>query len=200
MIDIDLFVASKSVDESGWLEARHTGITATTIAKAMTPAGYREVIETWDNTEPIPVNEYMRFGLDNEGWVAMWAKSQFGTLPNEWLIRHPQNRIALATPDGLTLDHSEILEVKTTGKDWDSVPIAYRRQVQWQLYVTGAELCHFVWLLREEHAGRFVPGWLDPKHLVIERDEKMIQAMIDRADELWSHTGGKNDRKHILED
>jgi putative phage-type endonuclease len=191
MIDVNLFVASKSVDESGWLEARHTGLSATTMAKAMTPAGYREVIADWDNETPIPVNEYMRFGLENEGWLAMWAKSQFGTLPNDWLIRHPSHTIALATPDGLSLDHSEILEVKTTGKDWDSVPIGYRRQVQWQLYVTGAERCHFVWLLREEHAGRFVPGWLEPKHLIIERDEKMITDMVVAADRLWDDIRGK---------
>ena len=195
MISAELFVASKSYDEAAWLEARRSGITATTAAKAMTPAGYLEIVETWALDEPVPVNAYMRFGLDQEGWLALWAKELFGTMPNDWLIRHPEHEIALATPDGLSLDHSAILEVKTTGKDWTKPPLNYYRQVQWQLYVTGANYCVFVWLLREERetpAGPlFVPAWLEPKHSIIDRDDEMISAMVETADRLWAELGGK---------
>lgn len=190
MLSADQFVASKFLDERGWLEARRDGLSATTMAKAMTASGYAEVVESWADTTPTPVNAYMAFGLDNEAWLALWAKEQFGVMPNDWLIRHADNDIALATPDGLSLDHEALLEVKTTGKDWAKPPVNYMRQVQWQLYVTGADYCYFVWLLREEYDGRLVPAWLEPKYTVIDRDDNMISEMVATADRLWSDLRG----------
>lgn len=190
MLSADQFVTSKALDESGWLEARREGLSATTMAKAMTPAGYRDVMLAWGDTTPIPVNDYMRFGLENEPWLSLWAKEQFGTMPNDWLIRHESNDVALATPDGLSLDHTAILEIKTTGKDWAKPPAQYIRQVQWQIYVTGAAYCYFVWLLREEYEGRLVPAWLEPKYMVIERDDNLITDMVYTAEELWTDIRG----------
>jgi predicted phage-related endonuclease len=93
----------------------------------------------------------------------------------------------LATPDGLTLRHEAISEVKTTGKDWnpERIPVQYRRQVQWQLFVTGAEKCFFAWMLREERDGAFLPGWFEPKVVEMGRDEEMIRSLVTVADELW---------------
>jgi putative phage-type endonuclease len=194
MLTPDQFVASKALDEGAWLHARRGGLTATAMAKAMTPAGYRDVLAEWDNHEPIPDNPYMAFGRDNEAWVALWVKDRFGVMPNEWLIRHADNPVALATPDGLSLDHDTIAEIKTTGKDWgsvDKVPVQYVRQVQWQLYVTGAVSCVFAWLLRaESEVGVMVPAWLEPKCGVIERDEVMIAKMVDVSAKLWEEIGG----------
>lgn len=196
MITAERFLASKALDEAGWLSARRSGITATAAAKAMTPAGYRDILAEWADDIPTPVNAYMRFGLDNEAWLALWAKSRFGTMPNDWLIRHETDETALATPDGLSLDHSTILEVKTTGKDWAKPPLNYYRQVQWQLYVTGAECCYFVWLLREEYdtpgGPVMVPAWLEPKYCIIERDSKTITDMVATAGKLWAELGAKN--------
>jgi len=194
MLTADQFVASKALDEGAWLQARRAGLTATTMAKAMTPAGYRDVVAEWDNTEPIPDNPYMAFGRDNEGWVALWVKERYGIMPNEWLIRHADNGVAYATPDGLSLDHETIAEIKTSGKDWGSVekaPIQYQRQVQWQLYVTGASSCVFAWLLRtESDDGVMVPAWLEPKCGVIERDEALIGKMVETSRKLWDEIGG----------
>jgi len=189
MLTADQFVASKQLDEAGWLEARRLGLSATTMAKAMTPAGFRDVVAEWDNHTPIPVNAYMQFGLDNEPWLAMWTKQVTGVMPNDWLIRHESNLTALATPDGISLDGDTIAEIKTTGKDWgslDKIPIAYIRQVQWQLYVTGATSCVFTWLLREESdTGVMVPAWLEPKYGFIDRDADIIEGMVDRCAEVW---------------
>lgn len=187
MISADRFIASKSFDEQAWLDARRLGFSATTMAKAMTPSGFSEVVDNWDNETPITVNAYMQFGLDSEPWLALWTKNETGVMPNDWLIRHDEFADAIATPDGLSIDHETIAEIKTTGKDWgsvDKVPIQYVRQVQWQLYVTGASSCVFVWLLREEHDGLMVPAWLEPKNGVIGRDEDIIDAMVERSAEL----------------
>ncbi len=93
----------------------------------------------------------------------------------------------MATPDGLSLDHFLISEIKTTGKDWGEekhIPIHYRRQVQWQLFCTGAKRCLFAWLLRKEIDGAMVPAWFEPKTLWIERDSVEISKLIDVADRL----------------
>jgi putative phage-type endonuclease len=193
MLHVTQFVASKSLDESGWLEARRTGVTATQIAKGATPSGRKEVLASyWSEFDIIDTPE-MAFGRDSEPWLAMWAKEHYKTMPNDWLIRKDDDPIALATPDGLSVDHSFILEVKTTGKDWESVdkiPIAYKRQVQWQLYVTGAEYCVFVWLLRANVDGRMVPAWFAPKSDLIYRDENMIGELKDASRILWSEING----------
>lgn len=188
MLTVDQFVASKSIDESGWLQARRTGITATQIAKGATPSGRKEVLASYWSEFDIMDTPEMAFGRDSEPWLAQWAKENFGTMPNDWLIRHATDEVALATPDGLSLDHSFCLEVKTTGKDWGSVekiPLTYKRQVQWQMYVTGSEYCVFVWLLRENVDGRMVPAWYEPKADIIHRDEKMISDLKVAANLLW---------------
>jgi hypothetical protein len=99
-----------------------------------------------------------------------------------------------ATPDGLSLDHHTIAEVKTTGRDWGTwskVPIHYRRQVAWQLHVSGASRCVFAWLLRGEAAsGQFVPMWFEPKVVVVDRDQEVITHLISVADQLHEITKG----------
>jgi len=129
----------------------------------------------------------MKFGRDMEPVIARILHQDFGVLPNDWLLRHDSQEHHLATPDGLSLDHKLIAEIKTTGKDFEdaTVPVQYRRQVQWQLHVTGAERCLFAWMQRIEVEGVFAPAWWKPKHLFIERDEGMIDSLIVTADALW---------------
>jgi len=115
-------------------------------------------------------------------------------MPNDWLIAHEKHDWMMATPDGINFTHDRIAEVKTTGKDWggwDKVPIAYRRQVMWQLEVTGATDCVFAWVLRKELSdGSFVPAWYEPKTVLVERDEKMIAELVKVAERLIGETNG----------
>lgn len=189
MLNPAQFVASKALGESEWLAARRTGITATQVAKGATPSGRKEVLASYWSEFDVVDTPQMAFGRDSEPWLAMWAKEHYQVMPNDWLIRNAGDSLALATPDGLSLDHTFISEIKTTGKDWgsvDKIPIGYKRQVQWQLYVTGAEYCVFVWLLRAEVDGLMVPAWYEPKSDVIVRDEDMIEDLKMAADSLWS--------------
>ena len=112
--------------------------------------------------------------------------AEYGITHNNWLIHADGHKWKLATPDGLNDDWSLIAEVKTTGKDWGSnaIPIQYRRQVQWQMYVTGASACVFAWLLRIETADGFAPGWFEPKTIIIKRDDRMIADLIEVAERL----------------
>lgn len=188
MLRPDQFVASKSVNTERWLSARREGVTATQVAKAAAgPGGFEQAVEDYRADFVENDNPYMAFGRAWEGPISMFLKDNHGVMPNDWLISSRVSDHYLATPDGLTLDHQVISEVKTTGKDWnpEKIPLQYRRQVQWQLFVTGAEFCHFAWLLREERVGAFMPAWFDPKVIQIERDEEMIASLVKVADDLW---------------
>jgi hypothetical protein len=192
MIDAYRFKANKAIDFAGWISAREYGVTATQVASGATPAGFRDLVVELRDPQPIEDNGYMRFGREQEAPISLWVKSGFEIMPNEWLIAHETDPKYLATPDGLSLDHSLISEIKTTGKDWnpENIPIRYRRQVQWQLHVTGAERCLFAWMLRAESFGVFVPGWIDPKHVWIDRDEEMIADLSAVADSIWEAVKG----------
>lgn len=185
MISVDRFIAS-SQERTAWLAARRNGVTATQVAGAATPSGFKAAVEWMHNPTDIDDNEYMKFGRDNERWLCLALKNEYGVLPNDWLLAG-EIRWHLATPDGLSPDGKMIAEIKTTGRDWgewSKVPIHYRRQVQWQLHVSGAEAAVFAWMLRVEMNGKFVPGWFEPKHVLVERDEKTINQLIDVAERL----------------
>jgi hypothetical protein len=163
-------------------------VSATTVAKAASgPAGYDAELQKalFPEDNIVEDNAYMKFGRDYEEWIVNGLPLEYRIKPNDWLIRGDGDyRWHLATPDGLNDDWSIIAEVKTTGKDWEgsAIPIQYRRQVQWQLHVTGAQKCVFAWLLRAtSQSGEFVPAWMEPKHIIMERDEAMIADLIEVA-------------------
>jgi predicted phage-related endonuclease len=116
------------------------------------------------------------------------VKDRYGILSNDYLLcaDGAGNEWQMATPDGLSLDHKLIGEYKTSGKPLDKVPANYMRQVQWQLYVTGAEKCLFAYELRLEGPEGFVPGF-DVECQWIDRDEKMIGDLIKVAEEVQMH-------------
>lgn len=182
MIAADRFIAT-SDNRALWLAARARGVTATTVAKASTPAGFREVVADRRNPVEVQDNAYMKFGRDNEAWIAAWVKAEFGIMPNHWLIASEDNPRLLATPDGLSLDHTQIGEYKTGGTEPKKPPLQHVRQVQWQLRCTGAESCVYAFVLRTEVNGVLVPAWMEPKTWPIERDDKII-AELERTAEL----------------
>jgi hypothetical protein len=195
-------VARSLTDE--WYKARQYGVSATTVAKAASgPAGFDAELNRALNPEEHVVedNAYMKFGRDWETWIVENLPGGFEIKPNDWLICGVgSDRWHLATPDGLNANWSTIAEVKTTGKDWDgsTIPIQYRRQVQWQLHVTGAQQCVFGWLLRaESDTGEFVPAWLEPKWVVMHRDEDMIANLKEVANRFITDFNNYNEMREL---
>lgn len=189
MISADRFVASSQTRDI-WLAARDLGVTATQVSKASTPAGMKEVLAQIENPTSIDANAFMEWGNTREPYIAHVVKERYGILPNDWLIAAdgPGNEWQMATPDGLDWhnDCKIIGEYKTSGKPLDKVPANYMRQVQWQLYVTGAEKCLFAYELRLEGPEGFVPGF-DVECQVIERNEEMIAQLIETAQKVQQH-------------
>lgn len=189
MITPDRFLVDKGRHPQEWVDNHARSVSATTVAKAATPAGFRDVVASWG--EPVEPNVFMEFGTRWEPFIADFVKDRFGVMPCDWTIRAEQNPLHVASPDGLSLDHTRLGEFKTTGKDWDvagkgvkGIPIGYRRQVQWQLYVTGATECVFAWLLRDDSGESPQPAWWEPRTLIIGRDEEMITDLRAVADRL----------------
>lgn len=185
MPHLERLVAKAQTD--AWFTARRNGISATAVANASTPSGFKEEVAkaVYPEDNIIVDNAYMAFGRQWENWIVEALPEKYGLQPNDWLIRSEENEWHLATPDALNDDWSIIGEVKTTGKDWVTPPLKYIRQVQWQLYVTGAEKCIFAWLLRgTDHQGDFVPAWYEPKFIEITRADRMIPELIKTADRL----------------
>lgn len=184
MIESKRFVA-RSSSRDAWLDARKQGVTATAVAKAASgPAGFRDQLEARLNPVDVEVNAFMAWGSLMEAPIADWVKSETGIMPNEWLIAHEFDARFLATPDGLSLNHGLIAEIKTMGKPLEKPPLDHVRQMQWQMFVTGATRCFYAWQLRVDGANGFVPGWFEPRSLWVERDEKMIADLVTVAERL----------------
>lgn len=187
MISPERFIA-RSSEREAWLAARDMGVTATMVANAATSAGFDATIAEFKSPKQMEPNAYMNWGNEREPVIASVVKERFGIMPNDWLIAKDelQHRWQMATPDGLSLDHKWIAEIKTTGKRFEKIPLRYMRQIQWQLHVTGAERCLFAFEERLDGVDGFVPGF-DVECSWVDRDDKLIRDLIDVAERLQEH-------------
>lgn len=175
----------RSTDRDLWLSTRGMGVTATMVARAATPAGFEKVADEIRHPVDVQPNAVMAWGSYREAEIMRRVKLEFGIMPNDWLIAKDSglSRWMMATPDGLSLDHSLVAEVKTSGKPLDKIPAHYYRQCQWQLWVTDAERCLFAYELRLDGPDGFVPG-LDIVAQWVDRDEKVISELVSVAERL----------------
>lgn len=203
MIEADRFLV-RSSDREAWLWHRSQGVTATMVAKAFTPAGFAEVVAEMENPREVTPNAYMTWGNEREPYIAQVVKERYGLLPNDWLISAgislSPDRWMMATPDGLSLDHTMIGEYKTSGKPLDKIPAHYMRQIQWQMWVTDAESCVFAYELRLDAPGGFAPGF-DVDCQIVERDDKLIKELVSVAEKLQTVNVYKSwDEREELQD
>jgi hypothetical protein len=177
----------RSSDREAWLWHRSQGVTATMVARAFTPAGFAEVVAQMESDVEVTPNAYMDWGNEREPYIAEVVKERYGIMPNDWVIskggKLSADRWQMATPDGLSLDHTVIGEYKTTGKPLDKISALYMRQVQWQMWVTDAVSCVFAYELRLDAPGGFAPGF-DVVTQVVERDDKLIKELVAVAEKV----------------
>ena len=169
-------------DRMAWLQARTRGITATDVAKLSTPRSIDAAAWEKLHGSTFGGNAYTRHGSEREPVIAEWVLQEYGIEPSRALFHAEYDIRHLATPDGLIERDSgvlELAEIKTTNKQWRSIPRNYLRQVWWQQYVLGAERTLMVW---ERHVD-FVPVG-DPECRWIDRDENEIAALVSLAGRL----------------
>lgn len=109
---------------------------------------------------------------------------------SEFEVRHPVHSFIYAHLDGKVGDGTdEIVEVKCPRiggfmkTKEEGLSDGYQIQGQHQMAVTGAKICHFVIFSAELWEYRHVP---------LERDEEMIELIIDRATRFWRKNVEKN--------
>lgn len=181
MIPADRFVVEYRWYEE-WLEARRHGVTATAVAKAATPSGFVAEVASWDEP-PFEGNEYTDFGTWAERYLLEHAHREHGILPSDWLIRG-EVPWHMGTPDGLSPDHTLIAEAKTGGTLPQSVKREHRDQCQWNMHVTGANRCLYLFQTRVAGPNGYYLGLIEPWTRWVERDDKRIAELVDVATRL----------------
>lgn len=168
-------IVADSDDREAWLIARTQGITASNAANLTTEKSVDAIIKSkfYDSFMGNPATEW---GIEREPILLEYA----GFEQNTNLFHAEDNKRFMATPDGIKQDGDklQLCQVKTTSKKYDKIPLPHYRQVQWEMMVMGAESCLYVW---EEHEN-FVPVDIEPKWLLIDRDEKTIEKLRNLAE------------------
>lgn len=176
--------------EQEWLEARKLGVTATAVAEAATPSGFEAHVRSWSEP-PFTGNEFTAFGNWAERYLLEHAHQQHGILPSDWLIAG-EVPWRLGTPDGLSPDHTLIAEAKTGGKVPLSVPRQHRDQCLWNMHVTGATRCLYLFQPRAvADDGSFYLALIEPLTFWVERDDDRIAELVTVAERLMEAKRGE---------
>lgn len=185
-----------SRDRVAWAKARSTRLGASDVAK------YAK-IESWPLYmrsklyEPFRGNAYTQHGNEREPHIL----AAFGLKQNFTLYHSAGNPLHVATPDALvlggdgslilvqvktvlqktkTLPSSEVIVIPpfTNAKGFFHLPPEYARQLQWEMYVMGADASLFIY---EEHVDG-VPTGMEPESHWVYRDQQEIDKLIIIAD------------------
>lgn len=196
-----------------WLEARRTGIGGSDIAAVLGLSPWRTALDVWRSKvepveEPAEPPEPMYWGRVLEAVVASeyQRRTQQRVQRINQILRRPGTPWAIATIDRAVITPGTRTRISRTGDltgaqgvlecktahasrltDWgreddpDAIPVHHAAQGMWYCAVTGLPWCDFAVLVGGQ---RFLVRRL-------ERDEEVIRAMLERAEEFW--------RRHVLE-
>jgi putative phage-type endonuclease len=133
--------------------------------------------------EAPPETAAMRRGLALEAAARRAFEAQTGLIVEPGTREHSEHPFLRASLDGITLDGSEIVELKVPGRETfeairtaQEVPPHYYWQVQQQLAVSGAARCH-LWLYGPDEDGVLLPVLPNPDD---------IARLLSAAQALWS--------------
>ncbi|MFC4712266.1 YqaJ viral recombinase family protein [Planococcus dechangensis] len=183
-----LLADTRDLSREEWLEQRKKGIGGSDVSAI---AG----LNKWKS----PVGVYLeKLGQspeeDTAGEAAYWGNVMEDIVAQEFTIRtgirvrkrnailqHPKHSFMLANVDRLIVGKEEGLECKTASEylrgEWEDeeVPAAYLLQCQHYMAVTGYKAWHIAVLVG---GNKFI-------HKKIERDEELIQYLIDIEEDFW---------------
>ncbi|MBC8499235.1 MAG: YqaJ viral recombinase family protein [Candidatus Atribacteria bacterium] len=196
-MNCNILTPTKGLSKADWLRFRQMGIGGSDIASACGINSWKSPLALWhektmkieeDEEENLPAE----LGIFLEPFMKerfeKWIKKEEGidiiveSIP--YILQHKENPIALANLDGVLLHPDKlacITEYKTTSeyfyKQWqdENLPDNYYLQVQWYLYVTGLEYCYLSFLIGNRKFDL----------LVIERNQEVIDEIVEKADYFW---------------
>lgn len=187
----DLFdraVVDKNVDgEEAWLAARRTGVTATEVrdlAKG-TPARRAELMEEKrTGKRSFFGNQFTQWGLEREPVLVAQFLEPAGFIGSDVVYHAEGNKRHLATPDGIYCRDGmvSVAEIKTSKNDVSPGSLAFKLngyydQIQFQMYVCGADECLYVWELHDNFEV------VEAGTAVIEYDGARVAELVAIADD-----------------
>ena len=200
-------MGTNDIDRIAFLEARKAGIGGSDIGAIMGLSKWKSPVDVWldktGRTEPdLEMSEPAYFGIELESFVAAEYSKRSGNKVQRinQIIKHPEYSWRLANidravvadgsrarldKDGKLVGIKGLLECKTASayldREWsdESAPLAYVAQCQWYMAVTGAEWCDLAVLIGGQ---KYVCHRID-------RDESLIEALIDAGRQFWFNNG-----------
>jgi hypothetical protein len=209
LTDLAARVLSDGVDEAAWLDARRGVVTATEakiISHGTSAARSREAArllkEKVSGERSFFGNHFTEWGNLREPVILAELAVRFGFAPGGALYFAEECSLHAATPDAVRVNFDgllELAEIKTSKKDVSPgseafVAYGYEYQMQWQMYVLGAQRNLYVYEKHDDDwSGWTVGDWetyrleTGPRVEPIgfrwfERDDSMIAEMIAAAD------------------
>lgn len=174
-----------------WHEIRKTGVGSSDAPVIAGVSSWGDTRTLWaeklDLTAPTIETDRMRWGRLLESAIAEAYTETTGRKVRKVhaVRRHRRHRFMLASLDRVTRTGKRIVEIKTQGfrnDEWgepgtDEVPDVYRVQVQHQMAVTGYDIADIPVLF----------GGSAFEVYTVERDERLIDALIKLEAVFWSH-------------
>ena len=165
-----------------WMDARSEGVTASEVHEIATGSrkAWAAVLDRKLNGSTFKGNRHTRRGHERESLLLDYAKElRRSAEPNGALWAAESNSRHLATPDGI--GDGFVIEVKSHdfGHVLGPIPPAHRSQMQWQMYVMGADEALYIREVMDEDG----QGSLDdPETITVARDDDYIAWLVSRAD------------------
>ncbi|SCN41551.1 YqaJ viral recombinase family nuclease [Bacillus wiedmannii] len=191
-----VLVNTLNMDRAQWLQARTQGIGGSDVSAIAGLNKWKSVVQVFfEKTQAIEKediqSESAYFGNVLEEVVAkeFSKRTDLKVQRRNALLQHPEYPWMLANVDRLIVGEKIGLECKTSSeylkKEWEDeeVPAAYLLQCQHYMAVTGYEAW---WIAVLIGGNKFV-------HKKIERDEELIQYLIDIEKDFWINNVEKNE-------
>ncbi|WP_102191526.1 hypothetical protein [Microbacterium aurantiacum] len=189
-------VVPEDAPRTVWMLERGEGVTASeawAVARATLKAR-RRIVEAKMNGSTFRGNKATAAGHAREAALLDEAAERMAHLtPNAALWAALENDLHRATPDGIGIALDGLLvvvEVKSHeyGYKGDGIPIEHLAQIQWQIYVLGADYGLYGTETRDEDD---MPPAGGATWIPVERDDDMIAWLIERADDFlaWRDAG-----------
>lgn len=192
LLALEARAGAPDTDRPAWLAMRRNGVTATEIAKiakSPTPAyAIAELVREKIEGSTFTGNAYTAWGKEREPYLEAAGLRGWGIQAESRVFAAEANPRHLASPDGICINEDGTIrlgEYKTSGKEltWDKMcDNGYYDQIQWQLYVMGAQDAILVWEWRRpDPEGIFYAEPGGYHHIV--RDERRIAHLLTLAEQ-----------------
>lgn len=180
----------KDLTREEWLKERMTGIGGSDAGTILGVNKWKSKTQLFfEKTNPEMIqeisNDAIHFGNVLEDVVAEEFAARTGkkVRRDNRMLRHPEHHFMMANLDRVVVGEKALLECKTTSQynaeQWedDNVPAQYLCQIQHYMAVTGFEKAYIAVLIGGQS---FI--WKE-----IERDDELIQIIIDAEKDFWEN-------------